>query len=174
MGPAIKKIILIAVILILIAGAVGIMYPYFLSLRGRSAEKKIVVHQAIDDTRPFILENKGIKFSVNIADTDQERVQGLSGTQYLNDDQGMFFIFEKPGYYGIWMKEMMFPIDIIFLDESLIVVDIKKDISPDTYPEVFKPRAKAKYVLEINGGVSDKNGFMIGDKWIIPEGGVTI
>jgi uncharacterized protein len=174
MLPSFKKIILIAIIVLIVAGAAGVAYPYFLSLRGENAEKKIVIHQAIDENKPFIIESKGVQIKADIADTEAERRQGLSGAQYLNDNEGKFFIFEKAGYHSFWMKDMLFPIDIIFLDESMVVVDIKKNISPDTYPEVFSPQAKAKYVLEINGGLSDKYGFAIGDKWVIPEGGIQI
>jgi uncharacterized protein len=170
MASSIKKVLLLGGILVIIAGAISFVYPYYLSLRGENAEKKIVIHQAIDETKPFIIENKGIRIKTDVADTEEERAQGLSGTEFLQDDEGKFFVFERPGYHSFWMKDMIFAIDIIFLDENMIAVDIKKNVEPSTYPnESFEPKTKAKFVLEINAGLSDKYGFSIGDKWKVSD-----
>lgn len=60
------------------------------------------------------VEVKGQTFKVAIADTDEKRTKGLSGRDNLAQDQGMLFLFDKPGNYPFWMKDMRFPIDIIF------------------------------------------------------------
>src|SRR5690606_29625859 len=63
-------------------------------------------------------------FNIEIADTDQARQKGLSGRQKLPRGSGLLFIFPKPDYYSFWMKEMNFPIDIIWLDSDKKIVDI--------------------------------------------------
>jgi hypothetical protein len=66
----------------------------------------------------------------------------------------MLFVFEKSGLYGIWMKDMLVPIDIFWLDSKGQVVTIAPDVATSTYPSVFYPNALAQYVLETAAGVS--------------------
>ncbi len=65
---------------------------------------------------------------VFIADTSEKRTRGLSYRESLGKNQGMLFVFEEVGRHGIWMKEMKFPIDILWLDSNLKVITIKKDV----------------------------------------------
>jgi len=104
------------------------------------------------------------RFSVEIAETERARQRGLSGRQELPLDSGLLFIFPKPDYYPFWMKEMNFPIDIIWLDSDKKIVDITANLSPETYPESSRPQNPAQYVLEINAGLSEKLNFKIGDQ----------
>ena len=90
--------------------------------------------------------------NIEVADTDDERMQGLSDRDSLPRGSGMLFIFEKPGVHGFWMKDMRFPIDIVWLDESYKVVDIARSMSPNSFPHVFYPPRPVKYVLETNPG----------------------
>jgi len=64
----------------------------------------------------------------------------------------MLFVFENPGIHGIWMKDMKFPIDIIWLDKDMSVISKELNVSPDTYPQVFYPSREAYYVLEVKAG----------------------
>lgn len=101
---------------------------------------------------------------VDLATTPEQRSQGLSGRHSLREDEGLLFVFDKPGQYGFWMKEMNFPIDIIWLDESKRIIYIKKDARPELYPEVYGPTTDAKYVLEVVAGFSDKHNVKEGDR----------
>jgi uncharacterized membrane protein (UPF0127 family) len=62
------------------------------------------------------------------------------------------------------MKDMNFPIDIIWIDENMLVADISKNVAPESYPETFSPRSRVLYVFEINAGISDKEDIKIGDR----------
>ena len=95
--------------------------------------------------------------------TDTKREQGLSARVVLAENNGMLFIFDRSGVYPFWMKDMNFPIDIIWLDENLKVVYIKKDARPESYPDVYGSEKKAKYVLEVSSGFSEKNNLKVGD-----------
>ncbi len=92
------------------------------------------------------------RFSVEIADSDQERETGLSFRDSLDPESGLLFIFENEDFHGIWMKDMNFSIDILWLDSDLEIIHIEENISPDTFPQTFVSPTKAKYVLEINAG----------------------
>ncbi len=120
------------------------------------------------------VEIAGKIINVELADTDSKREQGLSGHKPLADDEGMLFVFDQPDKYAFWMKDMLFPIDIIWLKvlppakgEDLgggEVIHIEKNAQPSSYPDSFEPGADAQYVLEVNAGFSEKNSFKIGDR----------
>lgn len=104
--------------------------------------------------------------AVEVANTDAARSLGLSGRTSLAEGSGMLFIFDTPGNYGFWMKDMNFPIDILFIDASGGIVSIAADASPAGYhqdpPQVFYPAAPAKYVLEVPAGFAARHGIKAG------------
>lgn len=102
--------------------------------------------------------------TVEIAKTIEDKQLGLSGRSSLPENHGMIFTFEQPGFYPFWMKEVNFPLDIIWLNKDFEVVTIRKNLSPDTYPETFAPTAHSVYVLEANAGFADKYEVKLGDK----------
>jgi len=106
---------------------------------------------------------------VIIADTPELRTRGLSGRSALPQDSGMFFDMKSDGNHGIWMKEMHFPIDIIWIDRSLRIVTIEANAAPDSYPKVFYPRSLARYVLEVRAGFAVEHGITLGDQVAIKE-----
>lgn len=111
----------------------------------------------------------GLTLRVEVAKTVTQREKGLSGHAPLATDAGMLFVFEQSDIYSFWMKDMLFPIDIIWLAPSDVegiskVVYIKKDAKPESYPESFIPDQKAIYVLEVNSGFSHENNLKVGDE----------
>ncbi len=103
------------------------------------------------------------KITLIVSDTPEEREKGLGDLELLPENSVMLFTFENPDKYGIWMKDMKFPIDIIWLDESKKIVTIESDVSPDTYPEIFYPTENSFYVIESNAGFAEKNNLRTGD-----------
>lgn len=108
---------------------------------------------------------------VDLALTQQEQEQGLSGREKLEENEGMLFVFDYMGQYSFWMKDMNFALDIIWLAPSesedrkdLQVVYIKKNAQPDSYPETFVPDKNAKYILEVSASFSEKNNLRVGDR----------
>jgi len=99
-----------------------------------------------------ILEGK--KIFIEVADSSEEREKGLMYRDELCDDCGMLFIFEQEGFYNFWMKNTSIPLDIIFINSNLEVVDFlyaapcRKD-----FCESYAPKEKSLYVLEVNYGV---------------------
>lgn len=99
---------------------------------------------------------------VAIADTQEMRAIGLSFTESLSEGQGMFFIFETLDIHGFWMKDMHYPIDIIWFSEDMRVVHIEHSVLPSTYPDIFFPASFAKYVLEVPAGFSTAKNIQKG------------
>jgi len=109
-----------------------------------------------------------IFLNVEIADTDKERIKGLSGRKNLEENKGLLFVFDTEGYHGIWMKEMNFNIDIAWLDKNKKIIHIEKNVSPNTYPKVFYSFDKDKptldlYVLETNANFFEKADIEVED-----------
>ena len=105
----------------------------------------------------------GKTFSVEVVSTKPALERGLSGHKPLLDNQGMLFVFQKPDNYGFWMKNMFFPIDIIWIGADWKVVHMEKSVSASTYPKIFFPNSPAQYVLEVNSGISDAINLKVGD-----------
>ena len=82
----------------------------------------------------------------------------------LKENEGMLFVFNHADKYSFWMKDMNFPIDIVWIGEDMHVVYIKKNALPTSYPETFTPNQDAKYVLEVISSFSEKNNLKVGDK----------
>jgi len=102
-------------------------------------------------------------FNIDVAESLEERSLGLSGRDFLDPGSGLLFIFPNEDFHGIWMKEMNFPIDIIWLDKNYRVVGLKEGATPESYPEIFRPSLKASYVLEINSGEAKKAKIKLKD-----------
>lgn len=101
---------------------------------------------------------------VEISDNDCKRALGLSGRKELRQDAGMLFIFKEEGGHGIWMKDMIFPIDIFWVNSQKEIVLIEKSVYPETYPEVFGESVFSKFVIELPSGFADANNIKEGDK----------
>jgi hypothetical protein len=113
-------------------------------------------------------------FLVELATTSAQREQGLMNRDSLEQDKGMIFVFEKEGVYPFWMKNTLIPLDMIWIDEnpstgSGRVVFVAENVQPcqtEICP-IINPKTNAKYVLEINGGLSKKLDIKVGDYGII-------
>jgi len=106
---------------------------------------------------------------VDYAKDDASRAKGLGGRNSLEYDRGMLFVFDKEQKYTFWMKDVKFPIDIIWISKDKKVVDYYKNAEvqldvPDSQLKIYSPQTPAQYVLEVNAGIVDKYDIKIGDK----------
>lgn len=103
------------------------------------------------------------QFAVELADTPEEIEQGLRFRKKLKMEHGMLFITEEEEVQSFWMFDMLFPIDIIYIDSAKEIVYISKAM-PIDFKEPVPALAPSQYVLQINGGLSDKYNVSIGDR----------
>lgn len=93
------------------------------------------------------------QIQVRIADTETKQVQGLSGFKVLPPDQGMLFLFTKADSYSFWMKDMRFPLDVVWLtrlsNNTYRVVGVVLNVGPETYPHAFTSPEPADAFLEL-------------------------
>ena len=110
-----------------------------------------------------------ILVQASVAKTWAERIKGLSDTPFLPEEVVKLFVFDTPGIHSIWMKDMNYAIDIIWVDINNKIIDIKENATPESYPESFSPKTEALYVIETKAGFVDKNKIKIGDSVTLPE-----
>ena len=105
-------------------------------------------------------------FEVELSITNEEQMLGLMFRKSLGKNKGMLFVFEKEGGSSFWMKNTLIPLDIIWINENKEVVFISENTQPCKEDSCFSiaPDKKAKYVLEINAGISKEIGLKVGDR----------
>jgi uncharacterized membrane protein (UPF0127 family) len=113
---------------------------------------------ATDGYRKINVTVNGVHLVADIASTGEQRSRGLAVKDSLAENESMLFYFPKANEYSFWMKDMKFPIDIIWLDTDRNVFHIEHSLEPcgpDECP-LYKPDGKAQYVLETVAGFSQK------------------
>ncbi|MDD2655163.1 MAG: DUF192 domain-containing protein [Candidatus ainarchaeum sp.] len=102
---------------------------------------------------------------VEVADDMDELGRGLMFRESLPEDEGMLFVFPRPGNYAFWMKDTLVPLDAIYMDENSTVVGIvqMEPCIADPCP-AYAPDSEALYVLEVNKGFSERHGIELGSR----------
>lgn len=103
------------------------------------------------------------RYRVEVADTREERTLGLSGRLRLAPNQAMLFRFEESGTHCMWMKDMNFPIDVLWLNEETGIVHIEENVVPETFPKQFCSPNPSYYVMELAAGQVAAKGLKQGD-----------
>ena len=119
----------------------------------------VVVAVAVWVPKSTLIRAPKNTFHVAIADTDELQQKGLSGHDPLGEDGGMLFVFDRPAAYGFWMKDMNFPIDIVWLNADKKVLTVDAAVDPSTYPSIYYPPSPAKYVLEVGANQASAAGI---------------
>lgn len=112
-----------------------------------------------------ILDNekkKSFSFLVEIAKSIHEKKKGLQCRKHLKGDEGMLFVWDFEDYRYFWMRNTNIPLDIIFINADLKIVDIFSNVQPNTL-DLITSKQKAMYILELNAGVSKNLGLKTGD-----------
>jgi hypothetical protein len=105
-------------------------------------------------------------FTIEIAATEESRQRGLMHRKALPADRGMIFVFDREEPRAFWMKNVPFPLDIVFLDATGRVVDVKR-LLPLDLRSTYAARP-AQYAIEINAGAAVEAGVKIGDLITLP------
>lgn len=101
------------------------------------------------------------RFSVEIADTDSSRAQGLMHRTEMGASEGMLFIYDQPRSLSFWMRNTLIPLDMLFVDPTGTVTRIHPDAVPLDETPIFGGDGLT-HVLEINGGLASALGIDAG------------
>lgn len=121
-----------------------------------------------NETIEVSIYNKNITFNVEVAKTIEERRTGLMYRKKLLNNEGMLFIFPREKIIQLWMKNTYIPLDVIFISENKVIVDIKKNMEKLS-ETIVKSKVKSRYALEFNAGLINKLDIEIGDKVLFNE-----
>lgn len=114
-------------------------------------------------------------FDAAIASTNQQQATGLGGITKLDDSQAMYFPYQQASGVGFWMKDMLIPIDIIWIKDSHIVginanVQPPKPNTPDNQLTVYNsPVDQLDGVVEIQANRSHQLGLAVGQPVTLPQ-----
>lgn len=136
-----------------------------------TATSTIVIDSSISSTTKnisFLTPIKASKGTIyaTVAKNPTTREKGLSGVASLDEEEGMLFIFPTVMEQEFWMKDMNFPIDIVWINSDRKIVGVSSNISPETYPNRFSSPSKIQFVLEVNAGFAEKFGLATGTRVI--------
>jgi len=153
----VSKSILLLLVLLVFAMVVG---WYFLARRTSSDVQTLIVNDKV--------------FRIDIAETMADRARGLSGRDGLRDDEGMLFIFPIAGKYSFWMKDMLFPIDMVWIRDARIVGVTANVPPPESGTsmlrlENYPPPSAVDMVLEVVAGEAEKAGMKVGDLVVLGD-----
>lgn len=129
-------------------------------------EQKVYALNA-DNVYSSSVKIKDLIINVDLAKTPEQIAKGLSIKNTLSENEGMLFIFDTPKKWSFWMKDMKFPIDIIWISSDNKIVHIEKNLQPCTFflfCTSYSPDANSKYVLEVPSNYTTKNNIIVGDR----------
>lgn len=175
-----ERIVLVVILLVLVAGGFWIYFAVELEhqkkldavARGEYEIREEVTEVTPDNWRvvyPSTVKARigSTTVDVSVADSVPERIQGLSDTPFLPEHVVKLFVFEAEGNHSIWMKDMNYALDILWLNKEGLVIHIEEDVSPDTYPKSFASPVPAWYVVEANAGFVVQNQIKIGSDFVV-------
>lgn len=142
-----KKIINLAVFTLIIFG----VFSYFLNV------KKEVVFEKLDEYQTVSAVVGGVETKMYVADTTEKITKGLSDVEKLEENEGMLFVFPDEGERIFWMKDMNFPLDILWFNSNNEIVHIEENVLPENYPDKYGEGVSAQYIMEFNAGFVEKN-----------------
>ncbi|MFP4174193.1 MAG: DUF192 domain-containing protein [Halobacteriales archaeon] len=126
-----------------------------------------------DATVSFVVdgESRG-ELGVEVADTRRERARGLMERETLPDDTGMLFVYGSAEPQSFWMKDTLVPLDIIFVDEEMRVLnvehaDVPEPGTPDDELSSYTSDGAARYVVEAERSYANRTGVSRGDELVI-------
>jgi len=157
-----KKWLIIAIVIIVASGAVFLIFGGNSDLSSLMSSPKSEKSDQTNANTEHVLRTAQGVIVLEIASSTEAQEMGLSGRPSLPDDRGMLFVFEYPGIYSFWMKDMLFPLDIIWIDASKTIVQMNSNIAPETYPDTFVPSSEISYVLELNAESAERYGLVEG------------
>lgn len=110
----------------------------------------------------FKADSSTISLEIELAETDYERETGLMYREAMAQNQGMLFLQKTQRVQNFYMKNTQIPLDIIYIDDRFKIVSFQKNTRPFSETSLSS-RVPAKYVLEINAGLSDQWNLAVGD-----------
>jgi len=110
-----------------------------------------------------------VRLDVEIAANNLQRLQGLMHRTSLEDHRGMLFVYPRTDRWGVWMKNTLLALDVIFISEQGRIVDILENLPPCTQDPcpIFHPQSPARYMLEVNAGLANAYSLQLNQELLL-------
>jgi uncharacterized membrane protein (UPF0127 family) len=107
-------------------------------------------------------------YQVEVAQTQAQRALGLMHRSVLPLDTGMLFIYDKTSVKGVWMRDTLIALDVLFLSEDGVIIDMMPHLKPcEAMPcPVYESLKPARYMLELNAGEIEKQKIKTGQQML--------
>lgn len=167
----VRAITVIAIIAAVAVGSAAALYFYPFIVNGRGEQQQDVViggaNISSNGYRQVSVTVNGVELVADVAANSTQRTKGLAVKDHLNENESMLFVFSSAAKQVFWMKDMKFPIDIIWMDANKTVVHVEHSLEPCPtigYCQTYSPGADSLYVLETVAGFAERQGVAEGTK----------
>ena len=132
-----RLITIVAIAMAIVAGLAATLY--FLPIINAQVDKAKEVHQTPVTNSTLPTKNgyqqvnvtvNNVKLVADVAVNDEQKTKGLAVKENLSENEAMLFVFATAGDHAFWMKDMKFPIDIIWMDSNKTVVHVEHSLAP--------------------------------------------
>ncbi|TAH33042.1 MAG: DUF192 domain-containing protein [Alphaproteobacteria bacterium] len=106
------------------------------------------------------------RFTIEIARTEAQKAKGLMNRTELGADQGMIFLFDPPVEVGMWMKNTLIPLDMVFVNDKNRIFRLREGKPMDL--TILRSMGKTTAVIELPGGTVKKQNIRLGDRILTP------
>lgn len=118
----------------------------------------------VDGVLDFVRQDGSmLRIAIEIADNDSARQRGLMERRSLPERSGMLFLMERNEPQGFWMRNTYIPLDILYVNDSLRIVNIARNTAPLS-PDLIPSDGPAQFVVEVRGGFTEQNRIEPGDR----------
>ena len=157
----------------MLPAAILYFYPAINSMLGEKedGEQELIIgNEATSSSKGYRQTNvtvNGLMLAADISASNEQRTKGLSVKDALAENEAMLFVFDNEDEHTFWMKDMKFPIDIIWINDNKTVVHIEHNLQPCGYGllcPTYKPGQDSLYVLETVGGFAEKHDVVQGTR----------
>src|SRR5215210_5980484 len=122
---------------------------YLVNLFSLDYDNKVFA-QNDNNSKVSSVKIKGFDINVSLAETPEQQTKGLSIKNNLSENEGMLFIFDAPKKNSFWMKDMKFPLDIVWINSNYGIIHIEKNLQPCIsflFCPSYSPNEDSQYVL---------------------------
>jgi uncharacterized membrane protein (UPF0127 family) len=107
----------------------------------------------------------GVNVYADLADTPRKQADGLMWRLQLNESEGMLFVFGGEESVSVWMKNMLIPIDVVFISSDMKIITVHTSVPPCPQDPCtsYASSKPAKYALEVSAGFCERHGVQPGD-----------
>ena len=147
---------------LLSSGIVLLLFVIFANPVSRQRLECLYFHTPVNST--VRVGNRTV--IVETVESEMKQAKGLGDRPCIKDNQAMLFVFDRQDTmeHCFWMKDMRFPIDIVWLSSEKQVIHVVSDVEPATYPASFCPGEASRYVFEVKSGQAAKLGLTVGTR----------